>query len=220
MYYIYRHIRLDKNEVFYIGKGTTHKRRIDRQNYYQRAYAKDRNNSIWKRIINKTGYKVEIIYETECEAEAFNKEIEFIKLYGRININTGTLANLTNGGEGETGRIVSEEVKEKYRKINKGRKHSDEVNKSKGRKGESNPFYGRVHKESTIRKFVVSQSTPIEVIYPDGSKHIFECVYDCSECFNVSISYIKRTIIRLKQGIPMKPNNIFYMHSLSRVYGA
>ena len=40
--------------------------------------------------------------------EACTKEIEFIKLYGRKDNNTGILVNLTDGGEGTLGVIVSE----------------------------------------------------------------------------------------------------------------
>lgn len=111
-HYLYRHIRLDKNEPFYIGVGT--KQHNDTfKNEYARAYTKNRNSSIWKRIIAKTDYKVEIIYESNDYQECLNKEIEFIKLYGRINLKTGTLANLTDGGEGEINKVISEETKRK-----------------------------------------------------------------------------------------------------------
>jgi len=52
MAYVYRHIRLDKNEPFYIGIG-----KIDN---YKRAYLKSIRNVIWKQIVNKTNYDIYI----------------------------------------------------------------------------------------------------------------------------------------------------------------
>jgi len=57
--YLYRHIRLDKNEPFYIGIGGFDKTDFE----YKRAYDKTRRNNIWKRIINKTDYRVEILMD-------------------------------------------------------------------------------------------------------------------------------------------------------------
>lgn len=104
IFYIYRHIRQDKNEPFYIGRGTGYirpnKASLSHKDFYQRAFAKDRRHKIWGYITRKTNYDVEIIYETKNERECMMKEIEFIKLYGRIDIQTGILANCSDGGEG------------------------------------------------------------------------------------------------------------------------
>ena len=63
IHYIYQHIRLDTNEIFYIGKGTHRK-----QNYkYYRAFDKKRRNNIWNSIVNKTNYKVEILFTNLSE---------------------------------------------------------------------------------------------------------------------------------------------------------
>jgi len=96
MAYVYRHIRLDKNEPFYIGIGN--------DNSYKRAYNKYDRNYIWKNIINKTKYKVEIILDGLSWKEACEKEKEFIEMYGRIDLKTGSLVNLTSGGDGVIGR--------------------------------------------------------------------------------------------------------------------
>jgi hypothetical protein len=95
MAYIYRHIRLDKNEPFYIGIGN--------DNSYKRAYYKYDRNYIWKNITNKTKYKVEIILDDLSWEEACEKEKEFISLYGRKDLKKGPLANLTSGGDGTIG---------------------------------------------------------------------------------------------------------------------
>jgi hypothetical protein len=92
-YYLYRHIRLDRNEPFYIGIGHSD------NNKYNRAYTKNGRNFFWKNIVNITDYDVEILHETEIKNEIFEKEKEFIKLYGRRDLGNGILCNLTDGGE-------------------------------------------------------------------------------------------------------------------------
>ena len=102
---VYRHIRVDKNEPFYIGIGKTEKR----------AYDKNDRNKIWNNIINKTNYEIEILFDNITWEEACIKEQEFINLYGRIDKKSGTLCNLTNGGEGQNGIIRNEEYRNKLK---------------------------------------------------------------------------------------------------------
>jgi len=118
MAYVYRHIRLDKNEPFYIGIGS------DNLGKYKRAYFignRKTKNPHWFNIINKTKYEVEIILDNLTWEEACQKEIEFIKLYGRKDLGTGILCNKTDGGDGTLNLKVSEETKLKQRlaKLNK-----------------------------------------------------------------------------------------------------
>lgn len=110
-YYLYRHIRLDKNEVFYVGIGTKNKSNSTLL-IYRRAYTHYNRNIYWQRIVNKTEYRVEIICETDEWEFIKEKEKEFIALYGRANLNLGTLCNLTDGGEGSIGRIPTEKFKQ------------------------------------------------------------------------------------------------------------
>lgn len=114
MHYLYRHIRLDTNEVFYVGIGTM----INKvQLNYTRANCNKKRNKFWKRIVAKTDYEIEIMLESDDYEFIKQKEIEFIALYGRRNLGKGTLVNLTDGGEGSTGLIVSEETRVKKRNI-------------------------------------------------------------------------------------------------------
>jgi hypothetical protein len=126
MAYVYRHIRLDTNEVFYIG--------IGKDSY--RAYSKDNRNIYWKRITSKTNYDIEIILDELTWDEACEKEKEFIILYGRSDLKLGTLCNLTDGGDGSFGTLYSEERKKEL---------------SKKYSGELNPFYGKKHTEETLK---------------------------------------------------------------------
>jgi hypothetical protein len=147
MAYVYRHIRLDKNEPFYIGIGSGIK------GIYKRAYNKNGRNIFWKRIKNKTDYRVEILFDDLTWEEACEKEKEFIALYGRRNINTGILCNMTDGGEGSLGCIVSSETRKKLSYGKKGikkppRSEEHKINLSISRTGvKRGP-----HNEETKRK--------------------------------------------------------------------
>jgi len=130
-YYLYRHIRLDKNEPFYIGIGTKLKNSLNKNTIYKRSCDSiKRRNKIWNCITSKTEYKVEILFESNDYEFIKSKEIEFIKLYGRIDLKTGTLANLTDGGEGCLNKIVSLETKNKISKKNKGKVRTEKQIKS------------------------------------------------------------------------------------------
>ena len=139
-YFVYRHIRLDTNEVFYIGIG----RKIENYNSfkseYRRAFATRRNRQ-WSNIINKTDFDIEIVFESNDHDIIKQKEIEFIKLYGR--------------SEGTWGYKFTQEQLEKLSKSHKserpyrrGIKHSEEAkirmsNSKKGKyKGENSALYG------------------------------------------------------------------------------
>lgn len=116
-YYLYRHIRLDLDKPFYIGIGTKSKK----GNPYYRSISKEKRNSIWKNIVNKTEYEVEIILESNDYDFIKEKEKEFIILYGRKDLKTGILSNMTSGGEGVKDVVYTEERKEKLSIKFKGR---------------------------------------------------------------------------------------------------
>jgi hypothetical protein len=95
MAYVYTYTRLDKNEVFYVGIGSDTK--------YKRAKNLSLRTDYFKKIINKSEYKLDIVFDGLSWDEACLKEIELISLYGRKDLKTGTLINFTNGGEGRLG---------------------------------------------------------------------------------------------------------------------
>ena len=119
MAYVYRHIRLDKNEPFYIGVSN------DCDILYKRAYKKFGRNEYWQRIVSKTDYRVDILFDEVDFGFAKEKEIELIKLYGRQNLNNGILCNLTDGGEGTLNMVFNDEHKLKISNANKGRNFSE-----------------------------------------------------------------------------------------------
>lgn len=138
-WYVYRHIRIDKNEPFYIGIGNKLR--------YARAYEKhpSKRNEIWNKIVSKTAYDVEILFDNISKEEASIKEIEFIKLYGRKDINTGILCNMTDGGDGisNCNRTEATRMLLRMQKI-----------------GELNPMYGKKQSMETLIKRGVFISKP------------------------------------------------------------
>lgn len=186
MAYVYRHIRHDKNQPFYIGIGRTPYRHTAKQN----------RNGIWQKIASRTSYEVEIIFDDVSWDFACKKEIEFIKLYGRINIGTGTLANMTDGGDGNLGLKHSKEAIEKISKASLGRpgywkgkkmpkESSDKISAAK--KGKKMPWlYGRKVGEKT-RNAVAKHS--IGNKYHLGHKHSEESKRKMSESKKGAIAY-------------------------------
>jgi hypothetical protein len=157
MAYVYRHIRLDKNEVFYVGIGS--------DKYYSRAYTKWGRNKLWKNIVDKTEYSVEILFEDLDWELACKKEIEFIKLYGRKDLKNGTLTNLTDGGQGSLGtkrtdehkKILSERMKGK--RLALGIKQTEEA-KNKISNGVRNAYLEKMYDLDFARaKFFFNEQT-------------------------------------------------------------
>ena len=148
-FYIYRHIRLDTNEPFYIGIGKVYRPSAkNHEDYYSRAYQDNKRNRFWHFITDKTDYEVEILFECDSRDFIKQKEIEFIKLYGRRDLGEGTLVNLTDGGDGMNNNIQSEETINKRRQMYKEGKTG-----LKPLKGVDSPVAKKVIEESTGRVF-------------------------------------------------------------------
>lgn len=149
-HYLYRHIRLDKNEPFYVGIGTKQPRvHPHMRSEYRLAFDTNRKeSSIWNKIVNKTEYRVEILFESDDYDLIKEKEKEFIILYGRINKDDkGTLANLTDGGDGFIGYKPSKEKIENHRKLMTGRIQSEEEKLKRNKSRE-----GYLHSDETKKK--------------------------------------------------------------------
>lgn len=159
-HYVYRHRRLDTNEIFYIGKGSTYPAHTNSKSCkkkYSRAFNKKSRNSWWNNISTKTDFVVEIIAIGLIEEEAFELEEFLITLYGRKDLGTGILVNMTSGGEGTCGIIRSTSFIENIRERNSGDKNkwykcSPKDHPMFGRVKEANPFFGKSHSEESLSK--------------------------------------------------------------------
>ena len=127
---VYQHRRLDTNEVFYIGIGKTN----------SRAYSSKQRNKYWKGIVNKHGFDVDILIDGCNIEDAKRIETGMIDSYGRKDLGTGILCNMTAGGDGTLnhspevlesisfklkGRNLSNSTKNKMSESRKGRKLSE-----------------------------------------------------------------------------------------------
>jgi hypothetical protein len=153
MAYVYRYIRLDKNEPFYIGISG---RNDDDNGEYKRAQnIHHYRNPLYENIIKKIDIRVEIVLDNLTYKEACDKEKELIKLYGRIDLNTGCLSNMTDGGDGGTGHVMPESAKEKIRNfqlsLNKKGKPG-RVWSEKSKQKLSNTITGIKHSEESKQK--------------------------------------------------------------------
>lgn len=115
---VYAFCRED-NTFYYIGKGSVKRARSKRRNGINPPSDKSR---------------ILILHSNLDEETAFEYERKLILFYGRKDLGTGLLRNCTDGGEGVSGWIPSEEWRAK---------------KSRSMKGENNPFYGKRHSKET-----------------------------------------------------------------------
>ena len=115
-HYVYIHKRKTNDEVCYVGKGVQHRWSV----VYNR-------NNYWKNVANKHGVYCEIAANSLTESEAFILEKKLIELHGRIDQKTGTLVNLTDGGDGVSGYIYTPEQCKHKSELGKGRVHSPET---------------------------------------------------------------------------------------------
>lgn len=100
MFYTYMWLRED-GTPYYIGKGFG--RRAFRTHW---SGTKRRSAPAEDRVV---------ICPAESEAAAFEAEMAFIWLYGRKDLGTGILRNLTDGGDGPVGQVFSEATLHKMR---------------------------------------------------------------------------------------------------------
>lgn len=138
-YYLYRHVRLDKDEVFYVGIGTKNEKGKYLCKIYSRGYLKSptRRSLYWQNVYKSCGknISIDILFETSSLDEIITKEKEFILLYGRKDLGLGTLVNHTDGGDGTFGYTWTEEQKQ--------------LRSSKMR-GKDNHFFGKKHSPEIV----------------------------------------------------------------------
>jgi len=136
-YYTYAYLREDRTP-YYIGKGKE-----------GRIYSKQKN-------IKPPKDKSRIIFlkKNLTEGEAFRHETYMIDVFGRKDLGTGILHNRTDGGEGASGCIPSDETRRKLSEAGKGKTLSEEHRRklSEASKGEKNHNYGKPKSEETRRK--------------------------------------------------------------------
>jgi hypothetical protein len=179
---IYRHLKSD-GEVFYIGIGKTE----------SRAYSKADRNKFWNNLVNKHGYEVQILKKDLTWEDACELEKILIDWYGRRDLGTGTLVNMTNGGEGSYNRIVTEETRAKMRLSQKGKIYTKETRAKMSLSQQKNR--DSFEKNQKIRIALTGKTLSDEhkkniTLSHKGSKHTEETKAKISA--SVKLSHLKR----------------------------
>lgn len=122
-FYVYLMFRLDGRPC-YVGKGKGARWR------HHGKYGRNRHllNIIKQaRAQGQELHRVKV-RENMSEAEAFMLEKELIAFYGREDIDTGILVNLTDGGDGPAGYKMPPELRAHHSAIKRGLKQTPESN--------------------------------------------------------------------------------------------
>ena len=135
-YYTYAFLREDRTP-YYIGKGKGN-----------RAYRR-RDKGIKP---PKDKSKILILKQNLTEEESFRHEVYMIAVFGRKDLGTGILHNRTNGGDGVSGAVVSDETRRKMSEALKGKPRSKEI-----RRKISEAHKGKTHSEKSRRNMSESQ---------------------------------------------------------------
>lgn len=194
-YYVYIHRRKDTNEVFYVG--------ISRQEKYLRVKINTGRNGLWKNIVNKYGYYGEVIHSQLSKDEAIKIEMALIKSYGRINLKTGCLANLTDGGDGSLECFKTDEAKDKIRNYRIGKKHSEEtkLKMSIAKKGKKS-------KQSTKDKLSdIARKRFSKKVIDKETGMIYNSVTEAAKEIGLSRAYLSRQLL----GIENKKHQLEYL---------
>lgn len=204
--YVYIHVRMDNFEPFYVGIGKTVN--------FKRAKEKSRRSTFWKNIISKTDYLIRIIKTNISWEEACELEELLISLYGRRDLGTGILVNMTNGGDGNIGqsleqikRRVSNSVFKKGKEsATWGRKHTEEEKiKMRGKRpsitGKNHPQYGKKRPEiSEMMKNRIKELNPnygktacnVKIVLDIETGIFYDSAKEASYYNNIQYSNLKK----------------------------
>lgn len=73
---------------------------MGKEKNFRRSRSRRYRNNHWHNIVNKYDYDIEVVSKNLSEEEAIELEMFLIKQYGRKDIGSGVLVNMTDGGEG------------------------------------------------------------------------------------------------------------------------
>lgn len=205
-YYVYAYMRKD-GTPYYIGKGIKY-----------RAWSKQGRIT----PVPKDSKYIIILEENLTEVGAAAIERRMIRWYGRKDIGTGILRNLTDGGDGWSGAKHTEEQLRKMSETQKGRNFTEEHKRNisrsmmgklgtfKGRKhsqhsrkkissnhadisGSKNPMYGKIHSNQTKNKIAQTHRKKWILVAPCGKETIIDDLQNYCASNNFSEVVLWRT---------------------------
>jgi len=151
-FYAYIHAKPD-GTPFYVGKGNG-----------TRAHRLSGRNSYHARTVAKYGKQNILIGKLDCSSEeiSFNLEIGLIKCLKRMGV---SLANMTDGGEGPSGRTITDEHKAKISAANTNPSAETRAKMSEASRNKSPEVIerlrlacvGRIHSAETREKMSITR---------------------------------------------------------------
>lgn len=203
---VYRHRRLDTNEIFYVGIGREK----------NRAFEKHKRNRHWENVINKTEYQVEIISEVDTWEDACELEMFLISEYGRKDLGLGPLVNMTDGGEGSLGckstRIGIKRSDETINKIKESMKNFSLTEEQKIKqknntpKGINHPNFGKgYYMKGKKHSDETRKNMSGKIIVCNVTNKEWFTIRDCAEENNINRNTLKSKLNgRLKNNTTFK----------------
>jgi hypothetical protein len=148
-FYVYEHIRKDTGAVFYVGKGSG-----KRCNHFVNR------GKFWNNFCkSKDNVEVRLPIKNVDEEFSLLAEVELIDLYRRRGVR---LVNISDGGEGTSGWIPSEETRKRIGEANK---------RTPKASGEKHGMFGKKHTAESLAKMVLSQNRRDHTNHPMRGKH-------------------------------------------------
>lgn len=147
-YYVYEWFIVDTNEVFYVGKGKN-----------DRYLTISGRNKFFMDMYNSHICDVRKVYENLSEQEAFNKEIELIAYYRKNTL--FRLTNQTDGGEGTSGWVPTNEFRKKQSNIHKSQWQNEAFKQRmiEIRQNENGPYKSKEFREK-MSSIVSGENNP------------------------------------------------------------
>ena len=174
-FYTYAYLR-ENRTPYYIGKGQT--RRLYQKCGKPCGVPKDKSRIIY-------------LKQNLTEEEAFKHEIYMIDVFGRIDLGTGILHNRTDGGDGASGWVPSEEQRKNISEGLKGRvpwnkdiSHTNETKKkiSVANTGKISYWKDKTLPKNSIEKMKITRKlNGSSVGEKNGRAKEWEIVFECGK---------------------------------------
>ena len=165
--------------------------------------------------------RILILKKYLTEEEAFKHEIYMIAVLGRKDLGTGILWNFTDGGEGGSGAVRSEETRERMSLSMRGKRRSPEARKniSNARKGisrphteqsrqkireahlgEKNHFYGKPLPERILEAARRKNQKKVELMrISDGELFEFNSLLEACRFFNLHTQCLSAVCLKKRK---------------------